>query len=200
MHLLLGQKKSQFVFLVSSKWGYRPKLLSCLSAKFSPSDFVSASYSEDLQGRMTQQRYYQRMGTSLFGIALPGLGYDTFRLWELLMLGSVPVLERGVGLDKTLWRLPALLVDDFDAVTPQLLRTAYVEALYRADDFEFERLTQSWWWTLLLNVSRAQSAEALLNKFPLEAEDPSFARPLEPFTCPPRGCGPGTKRTPRSYC
>lgn len=37
-----------------------------------------------------------------------------------------------------LLRLPTLLVDDFDEVAPELLRVTYVEALYRADDFEFE--------------------------------------------------------------
>jgi hypothetical protein len=57
-----------------------------------------------------------------------------------------------------LWRLPpALLVDDFDEVTPELLRTAYVEALYRADDFEFERLPQSFLWPFITNVSVTMS-------------------------------------------
>ena len=32
-----------------------------------------------LQGRMRQEDYYESMGRSRFGIALPGLGYDTFR-------------------------------------------------------------------------------------------------------------------------
>ena len=67
-------------------------------------------------------------------LAMPGMGYDTYRLWEALALGSMPVLERGVGLDRTLYRLPALLVDDFVALTEDLVRQAYVEALYRADD------------------------------------------------------------------
>jgi hypothetical protein len=44
-----------------------------------------------------------------------------------------------------LWRLPALLLDDFDVITEPLLRSAYVEAMYRADEFEFERLRMSYW-------------------------------------------------------
>jgi hypothetical protein len=38
-------------------------------------------------------------------------------------------MERGVGMDRTLWRLPALLVDDFDKINPELLHSAYVEVI-----------------------------------------------------------------------
>lgn len=200
MRQLIGKKKSQNIFLSSSTWGYRPKLIACLRSKFNENDFHSASYSENLQGRLQPEDYYLRMGTSRFGFALPGLGYDTFRLWELLTVGSIPIIEKGVGLDKPLWRLPALLVEDYDLVTPELLRTAYVEAMYRADEFEFERLRQSWWWTFIMNISSSKSSQAVLDKFPLESEDPEFTRPFERFSCPDGGCGKGTKRTPSSYC
>ena len=101
-------------------------------------------------------------------------------------------------------------MEDFDEVTPSLLRTAYVEALYRASagDFEFERLTQSFWWSFVMNVSTsagisAQAAQEAINaKFPPQSEDPTFARPLIPYNCGQNGmlCGFGTKRTPRSSC
>ena len=86
-------------------------------------------------------------------------------------LGSVAVLEKGIGLEKSVYRLPALIVEDFDMVTPELLRTAYIEAIYRADEFEFERLKQSWWWSLLYNVSTSRSTQPMLDKFPAESED-----------------------------
>ena len=92
-------------------------------------------------------------------------------------------------------------MEDFDQVTPELLRTAYVEALYRADDFEFERLTQSFWWSFIANVSVTMSSQTVLDKFPLQAEDPDFARPFAPFDCwKTNSCGPGTKRVPKSSC
>ena len=100
-----------------------------------------------------------------------------------------------------LWRLPALLVDDFDDVTPDLLRSAYVEALYRADDFEFERLTQGYWNTIIANVSTTMSTQTLLDKFPMIAEKKNFARPLIPYPCGITGtCGNGTKDIPKSSC
>ena len=100
-----------------------------------------------------------------------------------------------------LWRLPALLVEDFYDITPTLLRSAYVEALYRADEFEFERLTQNFWNTVIANVSRSRSTQPLLDKFPMRAEEPNFARPREPYECGKTNtCGPGTKRTPKQSC
>ena len=86
------------------------------------------------QPSVSLKDFYIVVARSYAILAMPGLGYDTYRLWETLALGSMPVLERGVGLDRTLYRLPALLVDDFADVTPDLVRQAYVEALYRADE------------------------------------------------------------------
>lgn len=100
-----------------------------------------------------------------------------------------------------------MLVEDFDLVTPALLRCAYVEALYRAEEFEFERLTQSFWWTFVMNVSTAgggAAAQAVIDaKFPPSvSEDSTFARPKVPYQCGSsmEKCGPGTKRTPVSSC
>jgi hypothetical protein len=151
--------------------------------------------------KSSRRLYYQKLGTARIGVAMPGLGYDCFRTWELLTMGSMVVLERGVGLDRTLWRLPALLVEDFYEITPELLRSAYVEAMYRAKEFEFERLTQKFWYAVVYNVSQAESVAPMLERFPMEAELPNFARPKEPYACSNTGtCGKGTKRTPRNYC
>lgn len=86
------------------------------------------------QPSVSLKDFYIVTARSYAVLAMPGLGYDTYRLWESLALGSMPVLERGTGLDRSLYRLPALLVDDFADLTPYLVRQAYVEALYRADD------------------------------------------------------------------
>ncbi len=100
-----------------------------------------------------------------------------------------------------MWRLPALFVEDFDEITPELLRVAYIEALYRVDDFEFERLTQSFWYSVIANVSATMSTQSLLDKFPMHAELPNFSRPRVPYECGKTNtCGKGTNRTPKSSC
>ncbi len=100
-----------------------------------------------------------------------------------------------------MYRLPALFVEDFYDITPDLLRQAYVEALYRADDFEFERLRQSFWYGVISNVSATMSVQTILDKFPMGAEEENFARPREPYECGKTNtCGKGTKRTPKMSC
>jgi len=49
----------------------------------------------------------------------------------------------GVGLDRTVYKLPVLLVDDYYDLHPEMLHQAYVEAVYRAlkGEWEFDRMT-----------------------------------------------------------
>ena len=92
-------------------------------------------------------------------------------------------------------------MDDLYDINPDLLRTAYVEALYHADDFEFERLTQSYWFSAITNVSYTKSTRTLLDYFPMNAEDTGFTRPRVPYECGKTGtCGEGTKRIPKNSC
>ena len=53
------------------------------------------------QARVDRYKYYEKLGGAMFGVCLPGLGYDTFRMWELLTIGSVVIIERAVGFDRT---------------------------------------------------------------------------------------------------
>lgn len=193
--------KNKLVFTSSSSWGPRPQITACVANKFRPDDFIGRNFGSKQHKRLTPAEYYHNMGSARLGLALPGLGYDSYRLWEMLTFGIVPIIEKGIGLDKSLWRLPALIVEDFNVVTPDFLRQAYVEALYRAKNFEFERLTQSFWFSFIANVSTTKSIHTVLDKFPIEAEDPDFARPMEPFTCwKTNSCGPGTKKIPETSC
>jgi hypothetical protein len=100
-----------------------------------------------------------------------------------------------------MYRLPALFLEDFYEITPELLRQAYVEALYRADEFEFQRLRQSWWFGTIANISATKSVQSILDAFPMSAEEPNFGRPREPYPCGKTNtCGPGTRRTPKMSC
>jgi hypothetical protein len=73
-------KKSQLLFTASSNWGYRPKISECIAKKFVNEPAVKfRGYGAGLKGRFTPAQYYEQLGTSLFSVALPGLGYDTHR-------------------------------------------------------------------------------------------------------------------------
>jgi hypothetical protein len=79
MRLLTNEKKTQMVFTSSSSWGYRANISSCISTKFIGHELHSSSYDGSWTGRLTPQEYYKRLGLSRFSLALPGLGYDTYR-------------------------------------------------------------------------------------------------------------------------
>ena len=93
------------------------------------------------------------------------------------------------------------MVEDFNLVTPELLRVAYIEALYHADDFQYEKLTQSFWWSFIGNVSVTKSTQTVWDRFPPHADESDFMRPWIPFDCwKTNSCGPGTKRIPKTSC
>ena len=43
-----------------------------------------------------------------------------------MVIGVIPIVEKNVGFDRSLYKLPALLVDDFADINVDLLRSAYV--------------------------------------------------------------------------
>ncbi len=203
--VLAEKKRNKLLLAAASNWGPRPQILKCISAKMSPNDFEGHVYTPPKQeveaSKSDRKLYYERLGSTKFGLSLPGLGYDCFRLWELMTMGAVAVIESGIGLDRMLWRLPALLVEDFDLVTPELLRSAYVEAIYYADDFNYEKLTQSYWYGAIYNISASMRVSTITDMFPMHATDPNFGRAREPYSCSHTNtCGPGTRRIPKTSC
>ncbi|RYY85488.1 hypothetical protein EON63_07400 [archaeon] len=52
-------------------------------------------------GRLDRRDYYIKMTKARFVLGLPGLGYDCFRHWEVMTMGSIIILEKGVGLERT---------------------------------------------------------------------------------------------------
>lgn len=100
--LMKINKKDKLVFTATSNFGSRPQILKCVKDKFSADEFYGQNHvDQSMAGRMEVKEYVKRLGSARFGLCLPGLGYDTFRLWETMNLGSVAIIERGVGFDKT---------------------------------------------------------------------------------------------------
>ncbi len=73
-------RKENLLFTSSSNWGYRSNLIQCIGNKFQNQfQLKLQSYNNKLHGRITPRQFYLSLGRSIFGLALPGLGYDTFR-------------------------------------------------------------------------------------------------------------------------
>lgn len=75
---LQKNQKSSLLFAAGSKWGPRPQILACISKKFKQEEF-DGHIKNPSQGRYDRNQYYLKLSSTMFGLGLPGLGYDTFR-------------------------------------------------------------------------------------------------------------------------
>ncbi len=191
-----GLTKKHLLFSAGSDFGARPYIRECVKKNVGEPAFFSFKRKEP------KQVFNEALRASKTVLAMPGLGYDTYRLWEALAFGSVPVMERGFGLDRTVYKLPVLLVDDFYDLTKELLEQAYIEAIYRGlrNEWEFQRMKPSWWLEILFNASVSGTSDLLMERHPVKGVvDTDFTRPLVPFDCKAMGgCGNGTKKMPNS--
>ena len=95
-------------------------------------------------------RSYARASDAKFALAPSGLGYDSYRVWETMTLGAIPVIERSRGAwDDLFVDLPAVLVDSYDDVTPALLEAEYAHVMRHCETFNFAKLTVSYWIRML---------------------------------------------------
>jgi hypothetical protein len=75
---LLHRKKDKLLFAAASSWGPRPQILACISQKVPP-ELFDGHIRTPKTNRLSREQYYEKLGSTMFGVGLPGLGYDTFR-------------------------------------------------------------------------------------------------------------------------
>lgn len=115
---------------------------------------VIANFNGTIRNRYHEEgvNYFDLVRDSKFHLCPSGLGMDSYRDYEAITLGTIPVMERLYRQDgwyRTYDELPVLWVDHFDNVTPALLEEQYPRILLKAREYEFERLTQKWWIDLI---------------------------------------------------
>jgi hypothetical protein len=70
-------KKDKLLFTAHSGWGHRSRIVDCVKSKFEEKDCESFVFSG---GKMLDRfDYYAKMASPRFTLAMPGIGYDTFR-------------------------------------------------------------------------------------------------------------------------
>eukprot|EP01041_Mallomonas_annulata_P004936 gene4936-9853_t len=151
--------KTKLLMINNSGWGDRKKINEQVIAAFNGT--VSNSYAHPskskskskLQSRAYDE-HYSEIATSQFVLCPSGLGMDTYRLWETLFLGSIPVVESNAGLDRTYSSLPVLVINDYSELTPELLQRAFPCFVKHAHEFKYEHLREEYWLNLLANVTR----------------------------------------------
>jgi hypothetical protein len=129
--------KTQDLLLNNSGWRHRQQINERVAANFGGR--IDNSYG------MRQSEYFEAVARARFVLCPSGLGWDSYRIWETLLLGAVPIVEHSEGWHRVLDDLPALTVARFDDVTPGLLARAWPDILSRCDGFDYGKLTTRWW-------------------------------------------------------
>jgi hypothetical protein len=142
------------IFKGSIQNTYRKTKLSfsSLSETQSLFTFNQSSLSSDLLSNLTSlniQPHIFEIAVSKFVLCPSGLGMDTYRLWETLLLGSIPIVESNKGFDRSYSLLPVMVVSNYSLLTPELLERAYPCFLRNIEKFHYEFLLESYWTNLI---------------------------------------------------
>ena len=76
---------------------------------------IKNSYNPSSNGDGSKH-FYEQIAKAKFVLCPSGIGMDSFRIWESLMLGSIPIVESNAGLDRTYSNLPVLVVANYSQV------------------------------------------------------------------------------------
>ncbi len=90
--------------------------------------------------------YLSDVASSAFEIAPRGIAWDTYRLWESLYVGTIPIV-RTSPLDELYSGLPVLIIKDWKEVTDDFLRKK--EAEMQNQTYHLEKLSMEYWKTLI---------------------------------------------------
>jgi hypothetical protein len=104
--------------------------------------------------------FYEKIAKSKFAICPRGCGIDTYRLWDCIALGCIPIVEKYDG-HADFKDLPILFLDSIDAyadLTEEYLNQVYYEFLQKT--FNYDRLKFS------SIENRLEEIQAILNKTP----------------------------------
>ncbi len=189
MFLALNITKTRLLTINNSGWGSRTMINEMVSRAFNYT--VRNTYDRKAAQRSAKRRVKFTSYNSSVVVSIPddhlleivqskyvlcpsGLGFDTYRLWEALLLGAVPVVESNPGMDRAYASLPVLVVRNFDQVTPQLLESAYDCFLRHADDFRFEHLREDYWIKLVHEALRTGNADHIMTQHPFRHKHCDF--------------------------
>ncbi len=83
-----------------------------------------------------------------FSLAPEGDQHDTYRIWETLSVGSIPIVHTS-PLDGLLNDLPVVIVSDYREVTEEFLNNKYIEMHSKWNQYNLEKLYMKYWVSLI---------------------------------------------------
>lgn len=75
--------------------------------------------------------YFDKISRSKFCICPPGNGIDTYRMWEIIMIGSIPIVLKSNMVEHFKYDLPILDIECYSKLTEKYLEQKYEEMLQK---------------------------------------------------------------------
>ena len=132
--------------LLSTNFGLRPKFKPARNDIFDI--FKDKDFCQKLQPQPFLE-YMKKMAQFKFVLSPQGMAPDTYRTWEALLVGTIPIVEAS-HLDPLYADLPILIIQDLHEVTPAFLEKKYLE--FKAQKFNVEKLFMKYWWKKIKDV------------------------------------------------
>lgn len=164
-------KRSKLVLVNNSGWNYRQDVNAYFKRVFGEDNAyrlgAHAPPQEDLPpGYNAEVVFIMELASSKFVVCPPGLGFDTYRLWQALLMGAVPIVESSPGFDRTYSLLPVLVVPSLLDVTPAFLESAYPCFIEHAAQWRYDMLTQQYWDVLIATALSTASIDHIARAHP----------------------------------
>lgn len=93
-------------------------------------------------GQVSFDIFVREMAQSCFTLSPQGTGPDSYRTWEALLVGSIPVIIRS-PFDYIYEGLPVLIVDSWDIISEDFLRKEY--ARITSKKYDISKLYAEYW-------------------------------------------------------
>ena len=104
--------------------------------------FEYKNYCFKVTERLPFPEYMKQMSDFKFSLSPRGYGPDTYRTWEALMVGSIPIVHTS-QLDSLYADLPIVIVDNWETITQEFLEKKYKEITSKK--WPIDKLFMEYW-------------------------------------------------------
>lgn len=111
--------------------------------------FEDKDYCFVVKKRIPFLEYMKEMSAFKFALSPRGYGPDTYRTWEALMVGTIPIV-RTSQLDRLYANLPILIIKDWEEITEGFLKKKYKEITKKK--WPIDKLFMEYWERAIMAV------------------------------------------------
>lgn len=97
------------------------------------------------------EEYIKELAEHKFVLSPRGWGEDTYRTWETLMVGSIPIVKSST-LDPLYEDLPVLKVKNWSEITEEYLNKKYQEIMSK--QYNFKKLYMQYWYDYINDIRK----------------------------------------------